>query len=58
MFSNIGGFRSNLEKSLEPMFLRTKVETNYVVVSSEVRPSYSVNLTRFGDVRKFCCFES
>ena len=50
------GFRSKTIDSIEPMFLRTKVETNYVVVSSEVRPSYSVNLSRFGDVRKFCCF--
>ena len=35
------------------MFLRTKVEINYVVVSSNVRPSYSVNFIRFGEVRKF-----
>ena len=35
------------------MFLGTKVETNYVVVSSKVRPSYSVKIIRFGDVRKF-----
>ena len=40
------------------MFLRTKVETNYVSISSKVRLWYSVIFTRFGEVRKFCCFEN
>ena len=40
-------------ESLGTDVFRTKVEINYVVVSSKVRPSYSVNLLRFGDIRKF-----
>ena len=52
-FHRFEGFRLKTRESLEPMFSRTEIGINCFVVSSKVRPWYSVNFIRIGDVRKF-----